>query len=424
MSNLDFNYFPITTMVIVMRFDGIVNLLNTFPIIKITRMKVKKEFTRKSKIDIPYPGYGGCIISGNYLGMTRGLIISVSKKYFRNSIMLYVSTNKKTVNIKLSSKSALICGSKSEEMAIEGMKYVMDNLKYGQSRLNFIKNNKEIANRTLEWVKEHTKGDIYYIIDDTNIIIKKEDITFFSDKELPSKHSEIIGYIIYEDEQYHELLQTKNQKKTYFDSCNEEILNNKQENGITIFIKKINNIIIPEEYTNGYPDSINSELADFLIRKSPDFIEHKLYCINLDWIFTIDKIYDGSLSIEKIQLSMVNYNYDLGFNINRWKLYKKINGLNGFFARYENLHDTNVTVNLPYSIPENLKERIISKKIRKKHTFLVYKSGFVTQSGPCPELDQEAYIKFNNTMKLIKDDIKQPVKQRKLKYIKFKHNIL
>ena len=66
---------------------------------------------------------------------------------------------------------------------------------------------------------------------------------------------------------------------------------------------------------------------------------------------------------------------------------------------------------MPYKLPEG------QKSLRKKdkvpcHTFIVYKSGIVTQSGPGEELMEEVYYKF---MGIIKDILPQ-IKIVKTKY--------
>ena len=114
---------------------------------------------------------------------------------------------------------------------------------------------------------------------------------------------------------------------------------------------------------------------------------------------------------------MVNYNYDLGFDIDRWKLYSHINGLNGFSARYENTTDHCVTIQLPYEIPDHLLDVIVKKNKTQKHSFLVYKSGLVTQSGPCEELSREAYNLFNSTIKTLRPYIMKPSLTRLIKYL-------
>lgn len=171
-----------------------------------------------------------------------------------------------------------------------------------------------------------------------------------------------------------------------------------------ITIKKIEEI----------PDVIDKEIALFLIKMSADFIKYEDYCCKLDWICGIKSIIQKPLEVIDAVKVMVNFNYDLGFNVSRLALIHKINGLNGFTARFRNTADHNVTIELPYEIPKDMK--IIRRKDRVPcHTFLVYRSGLVTQSGPNEELMKPAYKLFNATMNSIRSEISRPG-LRKIKY--------
>jgi len=176
----------------------------------------------------------------------------------------------------------------------------------------------------------------------------------------------------------------------------------------------LHGIEIPEKI----PDDLDTKIATFLIRQAPDFMVYEDYCLQLDWVLTIKQVISKPLEIIEVNKVMVNYNYDLGFNINRWHLSQLINGLNGFNARYENTVDHSVTIELPYELPTGMKVTRRKDKI-PCHTFLVYKSGLVTQSGPNEELMKEAYYIFNNTINQIKDSIMKPGVIRKIKFTPF-----
>ena len=149
--------------------------------------------------------------------------------------------------------------------------------------------------------------------------------------------------------------------------------------------------------------------------------EFELYddCVNeINWIKSIDYIINEDLVVETINKAMVNYNYDLGFSIDRFELANRINGRNGFYARYKNNIEHTVTVELPYN--DDIKEKMGMRKKSKKacHTWLIYRSGCVTQTGPNEELMEEAYNLFNKTINEIKDYIIKPrTKKFKIKYV-------
>ena len=79
--------------------------------------------------------------------------------------------------------------------------------------------------------------------------------------------------------------------------------------------------------------------------------------------------------------AMVNYNYSLGFEVDRTRLNQFIDGQNGFISRYNNALANSVTIELPYDPPKGTAIKRRKNKV-PHHTFLVYKSGSVTQSGP------------------------------------------
>jgi len=167
------------------------------------------------------------------------------------------------------------------------------------------------------------------------------------------------------------------------------------------------------------PPEIDAKMAQFLSRQMPDFLYHSDFIAELDWILTLQQITTRPLGIEQVCKAMVNYNYDLGFHIDRYELVRQIDGLNGFYARYHNSVEHNVTIELPYEVPDH------HKSMRRKnknpcHTFLVYASGLVTQSGPGEELMRDAYYLFNETIMSIRDKIMIPNIPRPLKYVKIR----
>jgi hypothetical protein len=95
---------------------------------------------------------------------------------------------------------------------------------------------------------------------------------------------------------------------------------------------------------------------------------------------------------------MVNFNYSLGSGINRFQLKQYVNGTEGFYAHFDNSTEHYVTIELPY---ESIKEKKRQNKI-PCHSFLVYKSGLVTQSGPDEGLMKQALTKFIHLFEKIK----------------------
>lgn len=165
----------------------------------------------------------------------------------------------------------------------------------------------------------------------------------------------------------------------------------------------IHTIQLPE----ALPTNLNQEIALFLLKQAPDFLSYDEYCAHLDKVLTLKSVVERPLSIRQIKKVMVNYNYDLGFKIDRWNLALKMHRLNGFTTRYDNTVDYSVTISLPYTLPEesNIHRR---KNKNPHHIFIVYKSGLVTQTGPSEELMKSAYELFISTILDLKSDISKP----------------
>lgn len=175
---------------------------------------------------------------------------------------------------------------------------------------------------------------------------------------------------------------------------------------------RVHQIKIPENI----PEYIDKRIALFLIKQAPDFVTYEDYCTHMDWVCTIKEVITKPIEILEINKVMVNYNYDLGFAINRWELAQKINSENGFISKYQNTVDHSVTIELPYIVPDGMK--IVKRKDKVPcHTFLVYKSGLVTQSGPNEELMKQAYYLFNETINKIRSHISKPGGKRKIKFV-------
>jgi hypothetical protein len=182
----------------------------------------------------------------------------------------------------------------------------------------------------------------------------------------------------------------------------------------------VNSITIPDTYPDKYPDGIDERVVNFYLKYAPDFVYHHVYCQFLESIVDITEIISPDLGIDSLNMAMINYSYSLGMSINRWELVNRIRGRNGFTARFDNSADHCVTISLPYENNNNSYEEQTTKTSRKKkekcHTFMVYKSGIVTQSGPDIEAMREAYYLFMETIKDIKPFIMKKNTPFKLKY--------
>lgn len=357
MSIVEFENHKVTTMTIIMPLRGEVDLDKVFPLLEITRIELKPNRRQTKKFKIPFCGLPGAILSARFKNCIRGIIKSVQTRCFLNAITIDISTDEKNVNIKLSKSKIQMCGATSVQLARRAATYVIDKLYEIQDQLDYINQNPEAADQVCDWLRTVSKGPVLPWDEDDDVDESS------SDEETGPR-------------EYHELMT----------------------------IKQVEEI----------PETIDQRIALFLIKQSSDFIRYEDYCCQLEWIRSLGQVIEKPLEIADIIKVMVNFNYDLGFYVSRLALAERINGLNGFTARYENTIDHNVTIELPYEIPEGMK--ITRRKDRVPcHTFLVYRSGLVTQSGPNEELMKPAYILFNETINSIRSEISRPG-VRKLKY--------
>lgn len=333
----------VTTMTHVMSFSTSINKIAAFYCLPWRKVPLqKKRGSRKCKL--PHcPIYGSILsINDRALG-TRGAIVN-STRPFKNGITIILSTSQKNVNLKLSPDSIQMCGATSNEMAKEGGNYIVEhiqNIKQCQIR---IKQEPETASKALQWVKDNTLGAVTPRY--SQKIEKYDNVTL----------------------------------------------------AIRTRLKDDNLIVVPEEI----PTNIDKQLAEFYLVSCNDLMYHSDLCRHMDRMNTLPFIVDQPLEINNVQLTnvevaMMNYNYSLGFKVNRFRLNQLIDGRNGFVSRYNNALSTSVTIEKPYA-PNN--NRVIKRRKNKvpHHTFLVYSSGSVMQSGPGGELMRNVYYEFMTLM--------------------------
>jgi len=348
-------------MTIVLGLSNPVNTELAFHLLPITRIDVQQ--TRgTTKCKLQHCTIPGSILSMKYLGNVRG-IIKTKANPFKNAVTIDISTQRKNNNLKLSPMSIQMCGASSLEDGIESAEHVIRHLRHIEFVLEKIRNNKELAVKTTEWVKEMTRGPPIERITQRQELWGGREITVAS-KSMP----------------------------------------------YSVAIPTVN--VDPE---------MDVDIALLMASMMYDFAYHDDMCKKLDFILTLaDSLPEGSaddqtgikrgivitepLTISRVDQAMVNYNYNLGFSVDRAALTAKINGLNGFFARFDNAMTNAVTVELPYETDRNNGIKRRNKDV-PHHTFLVYKSGAVTQSGPGPDLMKDVYYLFMASISEIKDSI-------------------
>lgn len=443
MSGVDFNHLDITTVTAMVNLEGVINIIPAFFLTEIHRVHVPPEVTSKKKFKLPPMEEPGKVLSlttcfSNDKQFTRGINKS---KTFKNTITMDVSVTEKNVNLKIYESQIHMCGVKSRKMAEEAGNIVIDKLNKTQLLLEYIKDRPDEMIETIQWVKRNTKGPVEYVEEGTIELVKEDQIKSFTPEMMEYLKAEAQKEM---EEQIAEQQESNSLHEGPIINIIDDIpiLNdmtsdaiNTHEAGINpnlvgyilydnergwIGVEKVNYIVLPDELVqqkhhfsyssrpiNCYPEGVNGIIANFLLDQAFDFERYDLYSAHLDCISTIENVIEGEIGISNVLTSMVNYNYDLGFNVKRGELSDRIYGICGFIPIYENTYDHSVKIQLPYKIPSSLKDKV---KIRgnPKHTFMIYKGGKITQSGSCEELARGAYVMFNRVIKSIRPYIEEP----------------
>ncbi len=459
MTIVNFNNLKVTTMTIVVILKGETNIQNVFPLLPITKLEISQKLKKKKKIKIPWPGkeYAGNIFSSKHKLFTRGIIKSDSKKSFRNAVGIEICTSKKHISAKLVKDKIHMCGVTSEELAIETAKRIINHLKDIQKELDYIQKNKDELRKTIKWIKTECVGDLYTVNEETEEIVILEDGQYIENNYVYDKDNNHI-FVFKEAENMWDVGDSINQhnvmvnqkgepyfrtlsKKEIKDNVStvpymiigenviikgdgdrhpQDIKGNKYTKIVKspLKIKRVKSIIFPQCVIDKtpYPNDIDSRICDFLIKYAQDFSYYSTFVEFLENIIDIKMVCTDVLEIDRLNIAMINYSYTLKMNINRKNLSTLIDGYQGFDASYDNTIDNHITITLPYELPEG-NEKIKRKNKILCHTFMVYKSGIVTQSGPGPKIMSGAYYKFINFIEDNRDFIKQKSgKSFKIKY--------
>lgn len=408
MSYVDFKYIPVTTITLVVTLNAEINRILAFSILPITRINLPEQKRRSKKYKLPPHDVPGCILSMRFNGITRGIIRSNQDSYLKNSISIDISVKDKNINIKLSGHKIHMCGAKSLEQGWETAQYIVDHLVEVQAELDYMNEDDEMKTNTLEWIKNIIKGEPV-----KKPIYKYEQIVYSKDDQINIKNKK---------KQQAELLtklvdigiSTSNSKvynrsqMTLAELINlehePEVEKSKHDNEIVltrrVLVEELDDhsLVYPETFD----EDVDERIAKFLLRQFADYQYYSELIQELEWITNQAELYEEVPRIVKVQKAMVNYNYDLGFDINRGELTRRIHKFGEFSAIYNNMAGHNVTISLPY---KEHGDDVCRKKDTKLIKFIVYHSGKVTQSGPSEDLNEEAYNKFIEAIDIIRPHI-------------------
>jgi hypothetical protein len=323
----------VTTMTLVVTLTNGVNILGAFHLLPVTRIEVPPP-RGTTKCKLPHCPIPGAILSMRCRGAVRGIVRNL-KDPFKNSVTIDISTTKKNISLKLSSHSVQICGASSRSDGTEAVEYILKHLTHAQRFLDQMQADPEKTAVTIAWIKEQCRG----------VLTTREgwEEQTFSNLVLQVQHDRPDNFLA--------------------------------------------------EVVTPVPAGIDTALVRFLLSFLPDFLYYSDYCQKLDLIAGFPLVVSEPIAIDKVEDCMVNYNYSLGFEVERTALNELIDGRYGFVSRYNNALTSYAIVELPYepSPTSHIKRR---KSKVPHHTFLVYRSGSVTHSGPGGENMKGAYYLF------------------------------
>lgn len=264
-------------------------------------------------------------------------------KHFKNAITTVISSKIKNISLKLSPNSIHICGANNFDDGVDCAQNLLDQVKHVFEMQIKMK---EDFSSEVSWLKEFCKGP------ETIDTIEREDFKIIRNDRALLKP--------------------------------------------TVF-----------------PEHLDSELLGYLLSLQDYNMCYTEYCDKLDLLLErkLGPVFDKAPVIFNSQSVMVNYNYRLGFPVKRLELVRYIDRSCGFVPYFNNDLSNYVTIELPYEVDygNDEKDEVIKKKKSKvdHHTFIIYRSGSVTQSGPEIEVIEEAYYLFWQKIMEIKELIRK-----------------
>ena len=340
----DYSNLKVTTMTIVVSLTQEVDKRMVFNFLPWVLVPIEQK-PKAKKIKLPHCKIPGAILNLRFGNQTRGIRVNKSKP-FKNAVTMTISTRVKNINLKLSSSSVQMCGASSIADGTEAVEHLLYHIEHIQHMIDYIQSHQEEATQIVQWLTEQMRG------------------------EPCERHTEYI----------------------------------RDGEGLALRVINTSNDFYIRNLTAVIPTSFNTELVNFFLSF---FLDHKYFSdLQKKWMYAFRNIrfYNAVPHISSVSSSMVNYNYSLDFKVDRQALCTFINKNNGFLSRYNNAISQAVTVEMVYNPPPN---SIVKKRKNKipHHTFLIYRSGAVTQSGPSIELMEEVYYQFMETISNIKPNI-------------------
>lgn len=335
----NFNNFKITTTVMIVVFNREINYEAAYHLLPITKM-ILSEKRKSKKCILPHCSIPGSIISLKSGDQVRGIVKSF-KKGFKHSISIDVSIKTKNINVQMSAEKLKISGSTDEkgELGLEAVSYLITHLNIIQEFIIKMRENPEITTKTINWILENTRG------------------------------SPVIREVV-------------------------------EVSGRLIINRKVDDFLVEYPLCQ-LPEELDVNIARFLMSLITDYYYYNDMYNKIETILSVpDVVYNFNevpLNVDCWGFSMINYNYNLKYEINLESLDNLIDGQYGFYSHYQNSLANCVTIEMGYDADSYpfIKQR--NNKV-PRITFLCYKTGSITHSGPGGSLMKESYDLFHLMM--------------------------
>ncbi len=400
---IPFDRLEVTTSTMLVSFNGNVGNTSAFHLFPITRMDLPPKVGRGKTYVIPHYPIPGHVLATRNGPTFRGVRWTSSEKYFQNCIPFCVSAKRENIKGKLLSNGIHTCGPKTVEEGLEITQYMIDHLKTIQQQLDYCQQNYEAFYKTVRWFLHSTRGPQrrrYYteavnnadfaiadgspfpsfLID--SILTQPKDI---SDRYLACKFRDVIVEHI----DYFRCTVTYSLEQVPVAPEPVEM--------VEFLIDKFEDY---EEiaYPQYFPEGIDKNIASFLTQTLEGLSTYSDVLGIVDWISTFPYITSPELSIGSHDVYMVNYNYPIGWEVNRNNMNELFNNVPDFSSTYANDITSSVRIILPYELTEE--EEMRRRPDANHHnTFLVFLSGKVTHIGPGGKRMEDAYYRFMNIVR-------------------------
>lgn len=311
-----------TTMTLVAFLNGKVNVGAAYHLLPITYVPALARRTAK-KVEFPLCK-AGSILSIRAGNTIRGSLAENDKKSFPHSITMDVSISHKNLSLKLSESTIHFCGATCLEDGVEATEYVIQHLYALQRLVEKMYPNEEVFRETIQWVKDISLGAPV-----TKVVTVERTVE-------PGNEVQVA-------------VECSTDHTIYYSG---ELV----------------------------PPHLDFEVVTHLLELSRDFQYHSDFCSKLDYLARIRQVVIEDLSLDTIEHAMVNYNFSLGFEVNRAALVEVLNGKDGFCSDFDSQLTRFARIEIPYE-PTGCRIKRKRGKV-PRITLIVYRNGAVMYSGP------------------------------------------